>query len=47
VKFVQRDENNDMILDYFGETKNYALLNVIEFNSTRKRMSVIIRDPET
>jgi phospholipid-translocating ATPase len=24
----------------------YQLLNILEFNSTRKRMSVIIRDPE-
>jgi hypothetical protein len=25
---------------------NYELLNILEFNSTRKRMSVVIRDPE-
>jgi hypothetical protein len=25
---------------------DYELLNILEFNSTRKRMSVVIRDPE-
>jgi len=27
-----------------GETKTFALLNVLEFDSTRKRMSVIVKD---
>ena len=27
-------------------TVHYELLNVLEFNSTRKRMSVIVRTPE-
>ena len=29
-----------------GLEKHYKLLNVIEFDSTRKRMSVIVRTPE-
>ncbi|XP_024939743.1 probable phospholipid-transporting ATPase IA isoform X3 [Cephus cinctus] len=29
-----------------GETQRYEILNVIEFTSTRKRMSVIVRTPE-
>lgn len=27
-----------------GQTLRYALLNTLEFDSTRKRMSVIVRD---
>lgn len=29
-----------------GETRKYKLLHVLEFNSDRKRMSVIVRDTE-
>jgi magnesium-transporting ATPase (P-type) len=29
-----------------GEVEKYELLNVIEFTSTRKRMSVIVRSPD-
>ena len=29
-----------------GEEEKYELLNVIEFTSTRKRMSVIVRSPD-
>lgn len=35
-----------MTVDILGELYDYELLNVIEFNSTRKRMSVIVRRPE-
>ena len=35
-----------MVCDSFGTERKYKLLNVIEFDSTRKRMSVIIRTPE-
>ena len=30
-----------------GQVLRYALLNTLEFNSTRKRMSVILRDLQT
>lgn len=44
-KFLDRNEDNDMIFDAFGKEKKYRLLNVIEFNSDRKRMSVIVKTP--
>ncbi|OAD03030.1 hypothetical protein MUCCIDRAFT_126583, partial [Mucor lusitanicus CBS 277.49] len=36
-------ESNTLTAEIMGEKKKYELLNVLEFNSTRKRMSVIIR----
>lgn len=45
-KFVDRKEDNTIILDFYGETYKYSLLNVFEFNSDRKRMSVVIKDSE-
>ncbi|KAJ3445333.1 putative phospholipid-transporting atpase [Anaeramoeba flamelloides] len=33
-------------IDIEGERKTYELLNILEFNSSRKRMSVIVKDPE-
>jgi magnesium-transporting ATPase (P-type) len=44
VVFKKRDEDNNMVVDYRGVQLKYKLLNVLEFNSTRKRMSVILRD---
>ena len=35
-----------MVCDAWGDERRYRLLNVIEFDSTRKRMSVIVRTPE-
>jgi len=35
-----------MVCQAWGEEKKYKLLNVIEFDSTRKRMSVIVRTQE-
>lgn len=43
--FLRRDQNN-VFIDAFGKEEKFQLLNVIEFNSTRKRMSVIVRRPE-
>jgi magnesium-transporting ATPase (P-type) len=47
-EFKERDEDDNMIIDIkrTGETKKYKLLHVLEFNSDRKRMSVIVRDSE-
>ncbi|KAI9199832.1 uncharacterized protein BJ171DRAFT_462045 [Polychytrium aggregatum] len=39
-------ENTTIIVRIRGEEKRYQLLQVLEFNSTRKRMSVIVRTPE-
>ena len=44
--FKGRNENNDILIqNEEGETQ-YRLLNVIEFTSARKRMSVIVRCPD-
>lgn len=43
--FVAREQDN-VIVDIMGEQKTMILLNVLEFNSTRKRMSVIMRSPQ-
>jgi len=43
--FVARDLNNITIVTPDGE-KQFELLNVLEFNSTRKRMSIIVREPQ-
>lgn len=42
--FVNRTKNG-MILNVQGEEKEYQILNILEFNSTRKRMSAIIKLP--
>ena len=44
--FVNRNDEGDMVCSAWGEERKFKLLNVIEFDSTRKRMSVIIRTPE-
>ncbi|KAG2236582.1 hypothetical protein INT48_000136 [Thamnidium elegans] len=40
-------EANTLTAEIMGEKKKYELLNVLEFNSTRKRMSVIIKPEES
>ena len=44
--FRRRDEDNNMICETWDGERNYKLLNLIEFDSTRKRMTVIVRTPE-
>jgi len=48
ITFRERDENGNMVVfnEYSGETEVYELLNIIEFTSSRKRMSVIVRKPD-
>jgi phospholipid-transporting ATPase len=46
VKFEDRDEENKMYIDFKGEKQVWKLLNLIEFNSTRKRMTVVLQDPK-
>jgi phospholipid-translocating ATPase len=42
---LKRTENR-VEIDLLGESRTYTILNVIEFNSDRKRMSVIMKRPE-
>ena len=35
-----------MVIDFRGQILKYKLLNILEFNSTRKRMSVIVQDSQ-
>jgi len=45
--FCERDHENNMVVRHQDGTEiKYKLLNVIEFDSTRKRMSVIIKTPD-
>ncbi|KIM27890.1 hypothetical protein M408DRAFT_329812 [Serendipita vermifera MAFF 305830] len=38
--------NNTIDIEVMGQPERYVPLRVLEFNSTRKRMSVIVRNPE-
>ena len=44
--FKERDEDNCMVCETWDGIRKYQLLNLIEFDSTRKRMTVIVRTPE-
>ena len=44
--FIERDEENNMVIEDWEGVSKYKLLNVIEFDSARKRMSVIVRTPQ-
>jgi len=46
--FKDRDDQSNMHIynRHTDETELYELLNVIEFTSARKRMSVIVKTPE-
>ncbi|KAJ3194579.1 hypothetical protein HK101_002390 [Irineochytrium annulatum] len=43
--FLKRTDNT-VLISILGEERSYTILNVLEFNSDRKRMSVVIRLPE-
>lgn len=43
--FIGREQEN-IVVDIMGEQRVMQLLHVLEFNSTRKRMSVIMRSPQ-
>ena len=46
--FVGREPDNILLVrDKAGYEKRFKLLNVLEFNSTRKRMSVIVQNMQT
>lgn len=38
--------NDDLLVNVQGEDRTYQVLNTLEFNSTRKRMSAIVRMPD-
>ena len=44
--FTERDEENNMVIKNWNGIEKFKLLNVIEFDSARKRMSVIVRKPD-
>jgi phospholipid-transporting ATPase len=43
-EFAGMDEDNNMMVNEYGQRKVYKVLDVIEFNSDRKRMTVIVQD---
>lgn len=43
-EFLKRDEDNVMQINFLGERRQYRLMNILEFTSTRKRMSIIVED---
>lgn len=38
--------NDDLLVNVMGEDRTYQVLNTLEFNSTRKRMSAVVRMPD-
>ncbi|OMJ88057.1 hypothetical protein SteCoe_10131 [Stentor coeruleus] len=45
-EFIGRDADQNIELKVFGQFYKVSLLNIIEFNSDRKRMTVVIRLPD-
>jgi phospholipid-transporting ATPase len=45
-EFIGIDDENNLSIEYQKTPMKYKLLHTLEFNSTRKRMSVIVRTPE-
>ncbi|KAK6436503.1 phospholipid transporting ATPase [Oleoguttula sp. CCFEE 5521] len=43
---VMGRSNEGIIINYLGVEREYTVLNTLEFNSTRKRMSAILRMPD-
>lgn len=44
-QFISRS-NRELVIQVNGVLEEYELMEVLEFDSTRKRMSVIVRDPD-
>jgi len=44
--FRERDSENRMVCETWDGERKYKLLNLIEFDSDRKRMTVVVRTPE-
>ena len=45
-EFVERDSKN-IVIKLNGKTESYEVLRVLEFDSVRKRMSVIVKNLES
>lgn len=45
-EFTGIDDNNNMEVNLKGKKLKFQLLHVLEFNSTRKRMSVIVKSQD-
>ena len=45
-RFIERTPEDVTITTNTGARRTFKVLNVIEFTSTRKRMSIIVRTPE-
>jgi len=44
VEFVERKDDNFIVINYKNQIFKYKLLHIFEFNSDRKRMSIVVRD---
>lgn len=46
--FKERDQEDNIVIEHLrtNQVSLYKLLNVFEFNSDRKRMSVVVRTPD-
>lgn len=44
--FKSRPASDKITIDFWGEDRTYEILKIIEFSSERKRMSIIVKDPE-
>lgn len=42
----QTRKPTSVFVEHAGQSREYEILNICEFNSTRKRMSSIVRTPE-
>lgn len=47
ITFTKRDEDNNIFIKQGNQTIKFELLNVLGFDSIRKRMSVIVRNTQT
>lgn len=43
---LQTRKPKSVFVNIFGQTQEFEVLNVCEFNSTRKRMSTVVRGPD-
>lgn len=44
--YKQTRKPKSVFVEVMGQTLEYQILNICEFNSTRKRMSTVIRGPD-
>jgi len=44
--FVQMRKPKSVFVNIQGQSQEFEILNICEFNSTRKRMSAIVRGPD-